>query len=185
MDYILGLMGKVPTVLWIIIGLVFVVPLLWRAFKTGAKILGWVAVFLALLFIFPSIGSSFMNEAQLTWDEETGTLTNRNGTSISVNDIIEKGSEVKDMTKDALDNAGDIMDIIGSKNDYDSGTASKIKSYDVTPEVIKKAAAFGMALTDDMIIVNDNGSWYVNLGNGNKLTLTNDIVRALGILNSN
>ena len=199
MDYILGLVAKVPTILWVIIGAVFVVPLLWRAFKKGAKVLGYVALGLALLFMFPSIGSSFMNEAELTWDKETGTLTNRNGTSISMSDIIEKGKDVKDITSDVLDNAGDIMDILGNGGDggnggdatvvtpeptpesSDSGSLLQAK-FDITADMIVTAVDYGMLLTEDMTITLEGGKFYLNTDKGNKVELSTDMVKALGIL---
>lgn len=196
MDYILGLVAKVPTVLWVIIGAVFVVPLLWRAFKKGAKVLGYVAIGLALLFMFPSIGSSFMNEAELTWDKETGTLTNRNGTSISMSDIIEKGKDVKDITSDVLNNAGDIMDILGNGVDgngatvvtpepttENSGNETQLQAqFKITPDMIETAVDYGMLLTEDMTITLEGGKFYLNTDKGNKVELSTDMVKALGIL---
>lgn len=203
MDKILGVMGRVPTVIWIIIGVVFVLPLLWGAFKKGVKALGYVAIFVALLFIFPSIGSSFMKEAQLTWDEETKTLINRNGTSISMDDILEKGKEVKDMTVEAIKDAKDIMDILGEggaggsvadNNDVVKDESVYVKEdnaleednagftqIEVTPEMIDAGKSIGLMLSEKTVIIKKDGSYYLWVDNESTIKLSDDMVKAIGL----
>ena len=163
MDKLTELIDKVPTILWIIIGVTVIIPFFAGAFKKGTKVLGFIAVVLILLFIFPSIGSSFMERAQLSWNDESKTLTNRNGTEISFGELFEQ--------KEA------VMDTVNNEKIIDG-----VKKFEVTSEIIERAKLLGLTLSEDMVITEENGKYYLVIRSDTKQEISEDVLKVLGIL---
>lgn len=191
---IIMLMAKLPTYVWIIIGLLIVVPTIGYAIRRGIKILLIVGCVLAILFIFPSIGSSFMQRAGLTWDDERKTLINRNGTEIDLSDVLQAGQAV---ALDAANKKADSMaDVIKKAKDMvDSGeageTASQIKDtlnqttdgskvIDITTDIVENALRNGISLDNSSAIIEVDGKYFLVIGD-EPIPLTSDWVDALGI----
>lgn len=126
---IVNLMKQIPIWVWIIALVCVLVPTLWYAVKRSAKILFVVAGIAVILFIFPSITTSFMNRAGLTYDETTGTLTNRDGQSIQLmlpsnNDSAVTQQDVNSILKQMEDAGITIEDLLKS-----GGATEKLGEY--------------------------------------------------------
>lgn len=111
MEELYNLIAKVPTWLWIVIGICIVVPMVGVAIKKSMKLLGIAAIVIALLFMFPSIGSAVMDRIGITYDAETHSIINRDGTRISIDSI----SDLID-AKEKLEGVGDELDKIMSES---------------------------------------------------------------------
>lgn len=110
MEGLYTLMARVPTWVWIIIGLCVVLPVARAAIRKGAKVLGIAAIVLALLFMFPSIGSAFMDRVGLTYNAEEKSITNRDGTTISIKsfkDIFGTGHGADKLIEKAVEKSKD------------------------------------------------------------------------------
>lgn len=84
METIIAIISTVPTWVWIVGGLCVCLPTFGYAIKRGIKVFMYIGIIAAILFIFPSIGSAFMDTAGLVWDAETKTLTNMYGQQITL-----------------------------------------------------------------------------------------------------
>lgn len=127
--HLANLMKQIPIWVWLIALVCVLVPTLWYAVKRSAKILFVVVGIAVILFIFPSITTSFMNRTGLTYDETTGTLTNRDGQSIQLllpsdNDSAITKQDVNSILKQMEDAGITIEDLIKS-----GGTAEKLGEY--------------------------------------------------------
>ena len=81
---IFRILGRIPAWIWLLVLACIVLPSVLYIFKRSSKVLAIVIGFIACCFIFPSIVSSFMQRAGLTYDDTTGILTNRDGQQIQI-----------------------------------------------------------------------------------------------------
>lgn len=127
--HLANLMKQIPIWVWAIVLICIFVPTLWYAVKRSAKLLFIVICVAAILFIFPSITTSFMNRAGLTYDEETGILTNRDGQTIQLSipsgDVTSISEQNLSVAVKQLEDAGvTIEELMGS-----GGTAENLGQY--------------------------------------------------------
>lgn len=98
---IYGLLARIPIWIWLIVAVCILAPTFAYFFKRSAKMLCTVIVVLAILFMCPSIVQSFMDRMGLTWDNESGTVTNKDGQSIQLL-LPENKDERKDVNDDTI-----------------------------------------------------------------------------------
>lgn len=201
MNTIMGLVGRVPTILWIIIGVTIVIPLVIRAVKKASKLLGVIALIVAALFMFPSIGSVILDDIGLTWDSEKNALINQNGVEITWEDIKNKGKEVGTLIKGK---ATDVLNKIDEENGYTTeekdaetsedesinidekeDTSVKVSVVDeeikITSKMVKAAKKLGIDDFKKNEIVLRIGEEYFIERNGLKEKLSEAQLKALGI----
>ena len=201
MNTIMGLVGRVPTILWIIIGVTIVIPLVIRAVKKASKLLGVIALIVAALFMFPSIGSVILDDIGLTWDSEKNALINKNGVEITWEDIKNKGKEVGTLIKGK---ATDVLNKIDEENGYTTeekdaetsedeninidekdDTSVKVSVVDeeikITSKMVKAAKKLGIDNFKKNEIVLKIGDEYFIERNGLKEKLSEAQLKALGI----
>ncbi len=174
MEKLYNLMAMVPTWLWIVIGICVVFPIARVAIKKSAKLLGVLAIVLALLFMFPSIGSAIMGRVGLTYDSETHSITNRNGTTISINsisDLFSAGDELGETAKDLYEQAKDAIDgvttDINSKLDDKGGATLSLSELQKEIDSISKAQGKAEGSQDKKLDVS-----------GEEITITKDTIKS-------
>ena len=201
MNTIMGLVGRVPTILWIIIGVTIVIPLVIRAVKKASKLLGVIALIVAALFMFPSIGSVILDDIGLTWDSEKNALINKNGVEITWEDIKNKGKEVGTLIKGK---ATDVLNKIDEENGYTTeekdaetsedeninidekeDTSVKVSVVDeeikITSKMVKAAKKLGIDDFKKNEIILKIGEDYFIERNGQREEVSEAQLKALGI----
>ena len=205
MENLYTLIARVPTVIWIIIGVCVVFPLARAAIRKGMKVLGILAIIAALLFIFPSIGSATMDSLHLTYDEETKTITNRDGKSVSINSfselfkdskeligtsgLPEKVDDVIEKAKDATLRPDDLRKEIDSisemqkQADYqrDENFTTEKEYVKITKDIIKAADDLGLNITSKTKIFKKGHDFYLELGEGYEQKLSSELADAIGL----
>lgn len=142
---IIATLKSVPVWVWVVAALCIILPTLSYAAKRSIKIIGWVCLIAVCLFVFPSIGSAFMEQAGLTYDSETNVLTNKAGQSIAI-DIPGLTEEQKsEATNTATDLVNMTQDLIKSFDVED------LRNGEVLTENVKEKAMelFGKYISDD------------------------------------
>lgn len=183
MSGILSLISRIPTVVWIVVGLVVLFPCVSKLVHGAGKLMLIATIFVALCFIFPSILSSFMDTAQLTYDAERKSITNRNGVEITWDDIKSKGRKVKDIvdsTEKAIDDIQDVQTQIKDLKSTDTEVSNNYIEIVITDDMINRAAEIGIVLTKDSVITMKDSCFYLKTNNSN-LLLSDDMCRAIGI----
>ena len=84
MEQIVQIVSTVPTWVWILAIVLICVPTIFYAIKRSIKILLYIGIAATMLFMFPSIGSAVLESTGMTWDAETGKLTNSEGQSVTL-----------------------------------------------------------------------------------------------------
>ena len=201
MNTIMGLVGRVPTILWIIIGVTIVIPLVIRAVKKASKLLGVIALIVAALFMFPSIGSVILDDIGLTWYSEKNALINKKGVEITWEDIKNNGKEVGTLIKGK---ATDVLNKIDEENGYTTeekdaetsedeninidekeDTSVKVSVVDeeikITSKMVKAAKKLGIDDFKKNEIILKIGEDYFIERNGQREEVSEAQLKALGI----
>lgn len=82
--WIISVLKTVPVWVWVIAALCILAPTFSYFMKRSFKVVGIIALVAICLFVFPSIGTAFMETAGLTYDPDTNKLTNRAGQTITI-----------------------------------------------------------------------------------------------------
>lgn len=82
--WVISVLKTVPVWVWIVAAVCVLAPTLSYALKRSFKVVGIIALIAICLFVFPSIGTAFMETAGLTYDPNTNKLTNRAGQTITI-----------------------------------------------------------------------------------------------------
>lgn len=143
--WVISVLKTVPTWVWIIAVICVLAPTLSYALKRSMKVIGVICLVAACLFVFPSIGTAFMETAGLQYNPDTNQLTNRNGQTITIklpdlDGVTEENAE--ETITDIISKAQKIL----SKIDKDALKDGNINIEDVKT---KAAELFGEYISDE------------------------------------
>lgn len=143
--WLLSVLKTVPVWVWVIAVICIVAPTLSYALKKSVKVIGVVCLVAVCLFVFPSIGTAFMDTAGLKYDPTTNQLTNSAGQTITI--------KLPDLEGVTDENATEtVQDIIGkAQKIFKSIDTDALKNGEINVEDVKTKAAelFGEYLSDE------------------------------------
>lgn len=84
LNWLIAVLKTVPTWVWIVALICICVPTISYALKRSLKVVGWVCLVAIIIFVCPSIVTSFMNATGLTYDPDTKQLMNSAGQKITL-----------------------------------------------------------------------------------------------------
>lgn len=143
--WLISVLKTVPTWVWILAAVCVLAPTLSYAIKKSVKVIGVVCLIAVCLFVFPSIGTAFMDTAGLKYDETTNQLTNSAGQTITIKLPDLNGLTDEDATNTVTDLVGKAQKLL-KKID-----TTALKNGELSIEDIRAKAGelFGEYLTDE------------------------------------
>lgn len=145
LTWILSVLKTVPGWVWVIAVICIVAPTAAYAVKRSAKVILGICLIAACLFVFPSIGTAFMETAGLQYNPDTNQLTNRNGQTITIK-LPDLDGVTEENAEETVTNIINKAQKILSKIDKDALKDGTINVEDVKT---KAAELFGEYISDE------------------------------------
>lgn len=143
LTWIFSVLKTVPGWVWVIGLICILAPTASYFLKRSAKVVMIICAVAVCLFVFPSIGTAFMDTAGLVYDAETNKLTNSAGQTITL-----KLPDIEGLNEsNATDTALGLVEM--AKKVIKNFDKDELQNVNITDIKLKVAELFGKVITDE------------------------------------